>query len=87
MCIPAAGDPLCHEHVILEVRDLSVEYSNGSKRVQAVDGVSFSLRRGTVLPRCRKATTTCRTSPSPPLGEPALGQQGACHNPVYHSEE
>ncbi len=35
--------------VILEVRDLYAQYGNGSKRVKAVDGVSFSLRRGRVL--------------------------------------
>ena len=34
---------------ILEVRDLSVEYAERSKRVRAVDGVSFSLRRGAIL--------------------------------------
>ena len=34
---------------ILEVRDLYVEYAEGSKRVRAVDGVSFSLRRGGIL--------------------------------------
>ena len=49
-------------HVVLEVRDLSVEYSDGSKRVQAVDGVSFSLRKGAVLALvgesgCGKTTT------------------------------
>ena len=34
---------------ILEVRDLYAEYAEGSKRVRAVDGVSFSLRRGGIL--------------------------------------
>jgi oligopeptide/dipeptide ABC transporter ATP-binding protein len=34
---------------ILEVRDLYVEYAEGSKRVRAVDGVSFSLDRGSIL--------------------------------------
>ncbi|OGO49441.1 MAG: methionine ABC transporter ATP-binding protein [Chloroflexi bacterium RBG_16_68_14] len=35
--------------VVLEVRDLYAQYGNGSRRVKAVDGVSFSLRRGGVL--------------------------------------
>ena len=35
--------------VILEVRDLYTQYTYGSKRVKAVDGVSFSLRRGATL--------------------------------------
>ncbi len=35
--------------VILEVRDLYAQYADGSKRVRAVDGVSFSLRRGAIL--------------------------------------
>ena len=34
---------------ILEVEDLYVQYADGSKRVRAVDGVSFSLRRGSTL--------------------------------------
>ena len=34
---------------ILEVRDLYVEYAEGATRVRAVDGVSFSLRRGGIL--------------------------------------
>lgn len=39
------------------------------------------------LPRCRKAISTCRTTPSPPLTEPAPGQFVACYNPVYHPDE
>ena len=35
--------------VVLEVRDLYAEYADGSKPVKAVDGVSFSLRRGSTL--------------------------------------
>ncbi len=35
--------------VILDVRDLYVQYAEGSKRVRAVDGVSLSLRRGGIL--------------------------------------
>ena len=35
--------------VVLEVRDLHAEYADGSKRVRAVDGVSFSLERGSIL--------------------------------------
>ena len=34
---------------VLEVRDLSVQYVDGPKRVKAADGVSFSLKRGGVL--------------------------------------
>jgi oligopeptide/dipeptide ABC transporter ATP-binding protein len=34
---------------ILEVRDLSAHYTNGGKRVEAVSGLSFSLRRGSTL--------------------------------------
>jgi len=34
---------------VLEVRDLSVQYADGQKRVQANDRVSFSLKRGGVL--------------------------------------
>ncbi len=39
------------------------------------------------LPRCRKAVTTCRTAPSPPLAEVASGHRAACYNPVYHPED
>ena len=47
---------------ILEVRNLSVHYADGDKRVKAVDGVSFSLRRGRILALmgesgCGKTTT------------------------------
>ncbi len=35
--------------VILEVRDLYAQYAYNSKRVKAVDGVSFALRRGETL--------------------------------------
>lgn len=35
--------------VVLEVRDLYAEYADGSNPVKAVDGVSFSLRRGSIL--------------------------------------
>ena len=35
--------------VVLEVRDLYAEYADGSKPAKAVDGVSFSLRRGSTL--------------------------------------
>jgi oligopeptide/dipeptide ABC transporter ATP-binding protein len=47
---------------ILEVRDLSVQYADGAKRVQAADRVSFSLKRGGVLALvgesgCGKTTT------------------------------
>jgi len=34
---------------ILEIRDLVVHYADGSRRIKAVDGVSLSLRRGSVL--------------------------------------
>jgi oligopeptide/dipeptide ABC transporter ATP-binding protein len=34
---------------VLEVSDLRVQYANGSKRLKAVDGVSFAVRRGGVL--------------------------------------
>ncbi len=34
---------------LLELRDLSVHYSNGTKRLKAVDGVSFGLRGGSIL--------------------------------------
>lgn len=36
------------------------------------------------LPRCAKATTTCRTSPKPPLGQVEAGHWAACYNPVQH---
>jgi len=39
------------------------------------------------LPRCRKAVSACRASPSPPLTELTPGQLAACYNPVYHPEE
>ena len=47
---------------VLEVRDLYVEYGKGPTPVKAVDGVSFSLRRGGVLALvgesgCGKTTT------------------------------
>jgi len=38
------------------------------------------------LPRCRKATMTCRTMPSPALTEQGPGQLAACYNPVFHQE-
>jgi oligopeptide/dipeptide ABC transporter ATP-binding protein len=34
---------------LLEVHDLSVQYSDGEKRLKAVDHVSFALRRGSIL--------------------------------------
>lgn len=34
---------------LLEVQNLSVHYSDGTKRLKAVDGVSFGLRRGSIL--------------------------------------
>ena len=37
------------EAPLLEVRDLSVQYSDGAKRLKAVDRVSFALRRGSTL--------------------------------------
>ena len=39
------------------------------------------------LPRCPKAVSACRTSPSPPLEELTPGHRAACYNPVYHPEE
>ena len=39
------------------------------------------------VPRCRKAITTCRQSPAPPLTEQAPAQRAACYNPVYHPDE
>ncbi len=39
------------------------------------------------LPRCRKAVTTCRTDPAPPLTELDDGHRAACYNPVYHAED
>ena len=36
------------------------------------------------LPRCRKATNTCRAMPSPALTELGRGQLAACYNPVVH---
>ena len=39
------------------------------------------------LPRCRKATTTCRTEVSPPPVEVAPGHLAACYNPVVHQED
>ena len=38
-------------------------------------------------PRCRKALSLCRTSPSPALAELAPGQWAACYNPVTHPDE
>jgi oligopeptide/dipeptide ABC transporter ATP-binding protein len=34
---------------LLEIRDLSVTYSDGARRLRAVDRVSFALRRGSIL--------------------------------------
>lgn len=39
------------------------------------------------LPRCPKATLTCRTEPAPALLEVAAGQYAACYNPVYHDDD
>ena len=36
------------------------------------------------LPRCRKATSQCRTDVAPPLAAVAPGQLAACYNPVFH---
>ncbi|MCW2869404.1 MAG: oligopeptide/dipeptide transporter, ATPase subunit [Streptomyces oryziradicis] len=46
-----AGAPFTQEStdVVLDVRDLRVEYVNGTSRVPAVNGVSLRLRRGEVL--------------------------------------
>jgi oligopeptide/dipeptide ABC transporter ATP-binding protein len=38
------------------------------------------------LPRCRKATSECRTKPAPALTEVALAQRAACYNPVYQPD-
>jgi oligopeptide/dipeptide ABC transporter ATP-binding protein len=35
------------------------------------------------LPRCPKATSTCRNEPAPALFEMAAGQQAACYNPMH----
>jgi oligopeptide/dipeptide ABC transporter ATP-binding protein len=39
------------------------------------------------VPRCRKALSQCRTSPSPRLSELAPGHRAACYNPVLHPED
>ena len=39
------------------------------------------------VPRCRKALSECRTTPSPPLTEQAPRHLAACYNPVYHPED
>ncbi len=36
------------------------------------------------LPRCPKATTVCRTEPTPVLREMDEGHLAACYNPIYH---
>ncbi|MGH2604915.1 MAG: ABC transporter ATP-binding protein, partial [Dehalococcoidia bacterium] len=36
------------------------------------------------LPRCRKATSQCRTEPAPPLEPAAAGHLAACYNPIFH---
>jgi len=36
------------------------------------------------LPRCRKATSRCRTDAAPPLEAIAPGQRVACYNPMFH---
>ncbi|MBI2912542.1 MAG: ABC transporter ATP-binding protein, partial [Chloroflexi bacterium] len=38
------------------------------------------------VPRCPKATTTCRTEPAPSLDELEPGHLAACYNPVYHGD-
>ncbi|GIH15936.1 dipeptide/oligopeptide/nickel ABC transporter permease/ATP-binding protein [Rugosimonospora africana] len=46
----AAGDgAAARGDVVLEIKDLRVDYLSGDSTVRAVDGVSLSLRRGTVL--------------------------------------
>ena len=39
------------------------------------------------LPRCPKATTFCRTAPSPPLLEVGRDHLAACYNLVYHQAD
>ncbi|MFQ5861222.1 MAG: ABC transporter ATP-binding protein [Dehalococcoidia bacterium] len=39
------------------------------------------------LPRCPKATNTCRLNPKPPLGEVMAGHWAACYNLVTHDRD
>jgi oligopeptide/dipeptide ABC transporter ATP-binding protein len=38
------------------------------------------------LPRCPKATSVCRTEPTPPLSALEPGHLAACYNPIYQAE-
>ena len=57
-----AGVPAGQEGVVLDVRDLVVEFKSGRQRVQAVSGVTFQVKRGETLglvgeSGCGKSTT------------------------------
>ncbi len=56
------GSPGTPDDVVLDVRDLVVEFRSGRQRVQAVSGVTFQVRRGETLglvgeSGCGKSTT------------------------------
>jgi peptide/nickel transport system ATP-binding protein len=62
--VPTATDTVAGEsgEVVLDVRDLVVEFKSGRQRVQAVSGVSFQVHRGETLglvgeSGCGKTTT------------------------------
>ena len=41
--------PAPADDIVLDVRDLVVEFKSGRSRVQAVSGVTFQVRRGETL--------------------------------------
>jgi oligopeptide/dipeptide ABC transporter ATP-binding protein len=62
----------------------------GNGRLSAIRGTPPSLidlpDECPFLPRCPKATNTCRSEPAPQLQAVAPGHLAACYNPVYQEE-
>ena len=78
---------------ILEVRHLHTDFVTDEKTVQAVNDVSFEIKRGETPspidipkgcafhPRCPFATEKCRTA-EPVMTEDANGRMVKCHYPL-----
>jgi peptide/nickel transport system ATP-binding protein len=76
---PTADAPA--EDIVLDVRDLVVEFKSGRQRVQAVSGVTFQVRRGETLglvgeSGCGKSTTGRTLVQVQPATSGAIDYQG-----------